>query len=128
MGEIIRIKHDKLLSGIRDMTFSEITNIYGQLFIPESQRKYEWTKTQITDLIEDIQGISNTKDDLHFMNMITVGSNEDKYWLVDGQQRMTTMCLIVAAIRDLYRTYQETLNKSFRGSRGYSRIRCGCNQ
>ena len=43
MAEVIRIKHDKLLSGIGDMTFSEITNKYSQLFIPESQRKYEWT-------------------------------------------------------------------------------------
>lgn len=122
MAEVIRIKHDKLLSGIGDMTFSEITNKYSQLFIPESQRKYEWTTSQITDLIEDIQGIANTKDDLHFMNMITVGRDDDKYWLVDGQQRMTTICLIVAAIRDLYRTYQEELSKKGIQFPGYDTI------
>ncbi len=85
----------------------------GKLFsIPEYQRHYSWTKKQRIDLFRDIlklQKARETFDDrVHFMATIVclktsnkqqVGSNSFFiYEVVDGQQRLTTLILLLKAI------------------------------
>lgn len=80
----------------------------GRLFkIPEYQRSYSWTNRQRADLFEDIENV-HTKGNSHFMATI-VGLHRREVELdtnilheldvVDGQQRLTTLIVLLNAIR-----------------------------
>lgn len=85
----------------------------GKLFsIPEYQRHYSWTKKQRIDLFRDILKLLKARetyeDRVHFMATIVclkthekqqVGSNSFFiYEVVDGQQRLTTLIILLKAI------------------------------
>ena len=73
--------------------------------IPPFQRNYEWTKKQCEDLFHDIE-IAFSKGKTHYLGNIVyyIGENSgadfNEYILVDGQQRITTILLLLCAIRD----------------------------
>jgi len=79
--------------------------------IPEYQRPYVWESDQVNDLLEDIQqALLFNKDAEYFLGSIVlqkkiIKSADDKeyteYDLLDGQQRLTTLFLMTAVIRDL---------------------------
>lgn len=68
-----------------------------QFRIPPYQRPYAWTSEQVDDLWDDL--VSNP--DGHFLGSIVV-SNEDEArpQVIDGQQRLTTLMLLMSVLRD----------------------------
>jgi uncharacterized protein with ParB-like and HNH nuclease domain len=73
-----------------------------QYKIPIYQRKYKWTNEQCNRLIKDMLAASKLKKE-HFTGTIVVqdgrrDSSVFKFFLVDGQQRMTTIMLIIKAL------------------------------
>lgn len=70
------------------------------LKVPIHQRPYSWQKEHIEDLLNDIK--NNFKENEYFLGTIvlTAGDN-NKNEIVDGQQRITSVSLIYASIRDL---------------------------
>lgn len=85
----------------------------GKLFcIPEYQRHYSWEKKQRIDLFRDILKLHSARktyeDRVHFMATVVclkthdreqVGSNSFfVYEVVDGQQRLTTLIILLKAI------------------------------
>lgn len=74
-----------------------------QFIIPVYQRRYLWGKDQWTDLWNDIQNIEDGED--HFLGSIVVINPQhsidvNQFEVVDGQQRLTTLSLLIAALRD----------------------------
>lgn len=74
--------------------------------IPPFQRNYEWKKEQCKELFEDIKITSETKKSHYLGNIVYyLGENSDAIYneliLIDGQQRITTILLLICAIRDL---------------------------
>lgn len=78
--------------------------------IPEYQRPYVWEKEQVTELLEDISNFAkNNKDAEYFLGSIVYKITKKQQGdvayeekdLLDGQQRLTTLFLIMAVIRDL---------------------------
>lgn len=73
--------------------------------IPPFQRNYEWTFEQCDELFEDIINSYKTKKS-HYMGNIVYyegknnGASFSEFILVDGQQRVTTILLLLCAIRD----------------------------
>lgn len=76
-----------------------------QFIIPEIQRDYVWKTTDVLDLLESIKvGFEGGKKDTPFLGFIYAYNNRDyvyKYFLVDGQQRMTTIFLILLACHQI---------------------------
>lgn len=79
--------------------------------VPVFQRTYSWQKENCLKLFNDvINGIPdencNIKKEHYFGNIVYDGSEHDpftnytKYVLIDGQQRITSTMLLLAAIRD----------------------------
>lgn len=74
--------------------------------IPSYQRPYVWGKDQIFDLLDDITN-AYTKDEKseYFLGSLVLQEKENKEYqdfdILDGQQRLTTLFLITAVIRDL---------------------------
>ncbi len=82
-------------------------NQKNQLIIPIYQRVYSWEKEQCKELWDDIIKIGgDDKMDGHFIGSIvfvhdgvySTGHNE--LLIIDGQQRLTTITLLLTALRD----------------------------
>lgn len=63
--------------------------------IPFYQRAYSWEKQDIEKLINDI----NTRS-IHYLGNIVFKKNDDKFIIIDGQQRLTTIYIIFMALRE----------------------------
>jgi len=72
--------------------------------IPYFQREYQWAKPQLKELEKDLQQIINNEQDVHFLGAFILYSRPTPagrtkiYEVVDGQQRITTLVLILAAL------------------------------
>lgn len=73
----------------------QVTEIFQDKYVvPIYQRKYSWTDKEIEQLLEDI--INREENDKYFLGTLTVDKKEDgSYEVIDGQQRLTTLCLIM---------------------------------
>ncbi len=66
--------------------------------VPLFQREYSWNLEQVSDLYYDIQ--STEKENGHFLGSLLLykDANSGKMEIVDGQQRMTTLFLLLFSI------------------------------
>jgi uncharacterized protein with ParB-like and HNH nuclease domain len=93
-----------MASGTTSLT--TLFNDCSSLEVPDFQRNYSWGDDQIDEFHRDLKYCTEHKKD-HFLGAtILMKSNpenvEDKsYQIIDGQQRLTTIFLFVAIIRDL---------------------------
>jgi hypothetical protein len=76
-----------------------------QFCIPAYQRRYSWRDRQVYELLEDIDLLEGA--DVHLLGSIvcltghhTPGINELE--LVDGQQRLTTICVLLECLRQRF--------------------------
>lgn len=74
-----------------------------RFYIPAYQRGYRWTKRQVTDLLNDLQEFEKKADDSEFycLQPIVVKQYGDKWEIVDGQQRLTTIYIILTCLKDI---------------------------
>ncbi|WRD80508.1 DUF262 and DUF1524 domain-containing protein [Helicobacter pylori] len=81
-------------------------NQKNQLVIPIYQRVYSWEKEQCEELWDDIIKIGgNDKMDGHFIGSILyvldgITHSDNALLIIDGQQRFTTITLLLTALRD----------------------------
>lgn len=76
-----------------------------QYAIPVYQRNYEWSKDQCTKLFDDIV-LAQQKDRTHFCGSVVYAPLKEEhnihyYVIIDGQQRLTTIYLLLKALIDL---------------------------
>lgn len=79
-----------------------------QLSVPIYQRKYSWTDKECYQLFEDIIRVGNsTEEQNHFIGSIVymnqkahIASPINKLMIIDGQQRITTISLLISALSD----------------------------
>ena len=80
-------------------------------YIPNYQRGYKWSKENIEDLLNDINSIDNDNKKDHCLHNLTIINNEDKgqYEVVDGQQRLTTIYLLLNYLNseEIYNLYYQ---------------------
>jgi uncharacterized protein with ParB-like and HNH nuclease domain len=67
--------------------------------VPEYQRPYSWDEEHFTDLIQDL--LDANKDREYFLGTIVVHHKGGINDIVDGQQRLTTIMILMACLRDL---------------------------
>src|SRR5438132_9955140 len=73
-----------------------------QFVVPYFQRAYSWRRRQWATLLDDILelyelGSSNS----HFLgSMVLLAEHPSETLIIDGQQRMVTLSLLLAAVRD----------------------------
>lgn len=95
-------------------TISELFNPEKDVtyFIPKYQREYVWGKTNWELLFDDI--VSN--DNSHFLGSIicintkTDSVDPDNLELIDGQQRMTTLSILLITIYEHLRTFKSEIS------------------
>ncbi|RVZ36966.1 DUF262 and DUF1524 domain-containing protein [Helicobacter pylori] len=107
----MKAKTTPLLNFIKD-------NQKNQLVIPIYQRLYSWEKEQCKQLWDDIVKTGgNDKMDGHFIGSILYVINDKTSYsnnvllIIDGQQRLTTITLLLTALRDHLSDEDEFLKK-----------------
>jgi len=95
----------------RARTVSDILHESAQYMVPLFQRSYSWHKENWQRLHDDIVALADESDDsVHFLGPLvcTKGSSVPGdipvYQLIDGQQRLTTLSVLLASIRDVARS------------------------
>lgn len=77
--------------------------------IPDYQRSYVWGKDEISELIDDVNyAAEHNPDGQYFLGSMVLrkatrsvdGVSFDEHELLDGQQRLTTLMLMLACVRD----------------------------
>ena len=70
--------------------------------IPVYQRNYDWKVEHCQRLFKDVMNIHEKDLNEYFMGIfITVSDSQEKSLIIDGQQRLTTISLLLLAIRNL---------------------------
>ena len=78
--------------------------------IPEYQRPFVWGSDQVNELLDDVyRARQSNPDSQYFLGSMVLkrsyktdgATKYDEYDLLDGQQRLTTLLLITAVVRDL---------------------------
>lgn len=81
--------------------------------VPSYQRHYVWEEDNINSLLDDIKDNYTTKDDEeYFLGSYIIQSKNDNNDLLDGQQRITTLFLLFAYLRD-FGTADNNLRQRF---------------
>lgn len=77
-----------------------IKELKGKKFIIESyQRGYKWGKKEILELLNDINEYDKTKGIYCVQPLIVKSNNDNSYEIIDGQQRTTSIFLILEYLR-----------------------------
>lgn len=98
-----------------------------QYFVPIWQREYSWAHMQWDELWSDMKRLYDEifnrnvgKDMNHFMGSIVLKPKElggvEKYTVIDGQQRIATLLILLALIRDKAKTDNPALSNTIQTS------------
>lgn len=81
-------------------TFGGIIKGDNKFKVPLYQRDYSWNKTHWNDLWLDIDA-NRQNDSKHYMgSVVLVSRHKKQYDIIDGQQRLTTLTILVLAVVD----------------------------
>lgn len=92
-----------------ESTDQDIRNLLssGYYHIPRFQRPYSWTRENIQEFWDDI--FRDNPSDYFIGSMVVFKEGNQRYGVVDGQQRLTTITILLAALRNIlkYEGFQD---------------------
>lgn len=74
-----------------------------RLFVPANQREYAWRDEEVRRLFEDFATAIHEDGPYFVGTVVTIPRDSDQLEVVDGQQRLATTTILMAAIRDYLR-------------------------
>ena len=99
------------MSCLTEKTIGELLKY--KFFIPSYQRGYRWTERQVEDLLNDVWDFitkAGKKDnEWYCLQPVVVKITNNHFEVLDGQQRLTTICLILKHLE----RFIESERKSF---------------
>lgn len=69
-----------------------VGDIKGDFYVPSYQRGYRWGVSEVERLLDDIYSTEGKSN--YCLQPVVVKKNGNRYELIDGQQRLTTIYLI----------------------------------
>lgn len=74
--------------------------------VPLFQRSYAWGDKEINDFLEDLKIVYENEDEEYFFGSMVFAPHEEKgkIKILDGQQRLATILLFLAAMRDVLKS------------------------
>ena len=74
-----------------------------RFIIPVYQRNYDWKKENCKQLLDDLLRVAIEERPSHFFGSIVSSSEGSDNIIIDGQQRLTTVSILLLALTDLIR-------------------------
>ena len=96
----MRAIQDNILAATAD--FANLAAGRERLIMPPYQRSYSWGEQEALDLLSDLRE-ANASGSFHFIGAIVLiqsETNKHALEIVDGQQRLTTLTMVLCALRD----------------------------
>lgn len=80
-------------------TFRKLMGNGISYLVPKFQRDYSWDEDEWDDLWQDILEAWKDREAVHYMGYLVLQSSDSKNFdIIDGQQRMTTLSILVLAV------------------------------
>lgn len=85
----------------------EVQDIFslGYFQIPRFQRPYSWERDEVENFWNDV--VNETTDNYFIGSMVVYQAKKPYFGIVDGQQRLTTITLMLAAVRNAFSSLGE---------------------
>ncbi|MDP4200813.1 MAG: DUF262 domain-containing HNH endonuclease family protein [Bacteroidota bacterium] len=91
--------------GIKDLKQEAVLRILedsATYRVPYFQREYSWRSDDWTAFYEDLEAVRSSKEG-HFFGFMTFRTAVDgDIEIIEGQQRLSTVCIFLAVVRDIY--------------------------
>ncbi|HRH54964.1 MAG TPA: DUF262 domain-containing protein, partial [Chitinophagales bacterium] len=86
---------------VTELTIKNLFNGTDHYLIPPYQRNYAWREPEISQLIQDIIDKSKLTDKKNYYigTLVIYRRSDGKYEVIDGQQRLTTLSLLMMVLR-----------------------------
>ncbi len=96
------------------LELKSIENFRGFHFLVKNyQRGYKWTATEVRQLLDDLNEFEPKENEFYCLQPIIIKVDNDKKELIDGQQRCTTIYLILQYLgQDLFDISYQTRKQS----------------
>ncbi|NFS03182.1 DUF262 domain-containing protein, partial [Clostridium botulinum] len=93
--------------GIQNVAFRPIGSYLqdGIYFIPDYQREYSWVEDiEIDDFWQDLENSIKENREQYFFGQIVIHNSieENKKYVIDGQQRTSTSVIFLAVLGNIY--------------------------
>lgn len=94
----------RLTHNSEETSFKKLLETRCYYTIPPFQRAYKWKKQNLNQLLEDVSTLIEEQEDAHFMGALILDQQPSSpaapavYEIIDGQQRLTTVFLMIAGI------------------------------
>jgi uncharacterized protein with ParB-like and HNH nuclease domain len=95
-------------------TLKKILNDSDSFYqVPDYQRPYSWDKENISELMDDLTfAYTSNNTEKYFCGSLVLVKN-DRYDIIDGQQRLTTFTILCCVIRDCFSDKLDQKSKDF---------------
>lgn len=95
-------------SNIKELTIEELFGQNDNYQIPVYQRNYAWTKVEVEQLVIDINDYAKNKNDnIYYIGTLVVYEREVNgikvFETIDGQQRLTTLSILLSALKNQFK-------------------------
>jgi alkylated DNA nucleotide flippase Atl1 len=108
----------------QETTLQQLIQGEKQFLVPLYQRPYSWQEPQLkqlwADIVEQVEALTTgPADATHFIGSVVLAPSNDinpvvqRWIVVDGQQRLTTLMLLLCAIRDHVAAAEPTERERF---------------
>lgn len=107
---------DHKFSNAGASSLGELLTSNGQLVVPKFQRNYSWDKENAEALWSDLmygfqigKNLHEYTQDMQYLlgSIVLVRDQNNKYWIIDGQQRLSTITILFCVARDIIRENME---------------------
>lgn len=89
--------------GFHELGIAGVLKAY-RLQVPLNQREYRWESKQVTTLFQDLKKAIDDEDSEYFLGtIVTIPRELDSLEVVDGQQRLATVAILLAEMRNYLR-------------------------
>lgn len=73
---------------------------HNRLEVPANQREYSWTEREVKQLFQDFSKALTEEGPYFLGTIVTIPREDGTLEVVDGQQRLATTAILLAAVRD----------------------------
>ena len=101
-----------------------LTDKRSDFLIPDYQRPYAWGEDECATLWDDLfafafpgddyEGFDSTSDEYFLGPIVTFKNSRGQLEIIDGQQRLTTIMLLLRAFYDKFTNMKDTQSRKMR--------------
>lgn len=108
--------HTPQAADIKLIPVAELLDGKHRFFVPDYQRGYRWTPQQVKELLEDLLTFAitegRTKGSYYCLQPVVVRKNDERWEVIDGQQRLTTIRILLRYLKEHYKDQWSVLEIS----------------